>query len=556
VGYPSASVNVVSVGGTTLPGLNSAGDYTSESGWSGSGGGLSAGTTAQGYESQPSYQHGVVTQSGTERANPDVSYDADPNTGFPVYESYNNGTIIPWEQFGGTSDAAPQWAALLAIADQGRALVGLGSLDGPSQTLPKLYALWAGDFHDVVSGSSTGAPSYSAGPGYDLVTGRGTPIANLVIPDLVAQPQGPVVRVVDGTTVLPDGKGSVNLGSTLLGTALTRTFTIQDIGTQTVTLSGPIHLPPGFSLAADFGSTTIAPGASTTFTVRLDAASLGTYSGTVSFGTNDPANNPYTFTVGGTVSAAGIIDDSSGTGFSTAGGWQVWTNSGYLGNVHEATSRSGADVASWTFAGLLPGQYRVSATWAAWPDRATNAPYTVLDGGAPLATVLVNQQAAPSGFSDAGGTWQDLGTFQVRGGSLAVQLSDAANGNVIADAVRLQWVGPPPQGPAVLASNTTVPVSDGKGSVSLGNTFAGVSLTKRLNSDDLSAPIPVPGGMPDPSPRQPVVIHLPSNDGGLMAPTVLFLPRNSVNRRVLELDQSATQSDGLAGAKEQSAMES
>src|SRR5207247_11432261 len=59
-------------------------------------------------ESQPAYQNGVVTQTTTARANPDVSYDADPNTGFPVYDSYNNGSSSPWSQFGGTSDAAPQ----------------------------------------------------------------------------------------------------------------------------------------------------------------------------------------------------------------------------------------------------------------------------------------------------------------------------------------------------------------------------------------------------------------------------------------------------------------
>jgi hypothetical protein len=88
---------------------------------------------------------------------------------------------------------------------------------------------------------------------------------------------------------------------------------------------------------------------------------------------------------------------------------------------------------------------------------------------------------APAGFSDAGALWQDLGSFQVRSGSLAVQLSDAGNGNVIADAVRLQWVAPLPQGPAVLPNDANVPVSDGKGSVSLGKTFTGISLTKRLD---------------------------------------------------------------------------
>src|SRR5205085_6862942 len=113
--YPAASPNVLAVGGTTLN-LDSSGNILGESGWSGSGGGISSA------ESQPAYQHGVVTQTTTARANPDVSYDADPNTGFPVYDSYNNGSSSPWSQFGGTSDGAAQWAALIPIADEGRAL--------------------------------------------------------------------------------------------------------------------------------------------------------------------------------------------------------------------------------------------------------------------------------------------------------------------------------------------------------------------------------------------------------------------------------------------------
>ena len=76
VGYPAISPNVLSVGGTTLN-LTSSGSYISESGWSGSGGGISR------YESQPTYQKGVVTQSTTYRTNPDVAYDADPEHRLP-----------------------------------------------------------------------------------------------------------------------------------------------------------------------------------------------------------------------------------------------------------------------------------------------------------------------------------------------------------------------------------------------------------------------------------------------------------------------------------------
>jgi hypothetical protein len=175
--YPAISPNVLSVGGTTLN-VDSSGNFISESAWSGSGGGISA------VESQPAYQAGIVTQTSTKRANPDVSYDADPNTGFSVYDSYNNGTVDPWSQFGGTSDAAPQWAGLIAIADQGRALAGLPSLNGPTQTLPDLYSIAAGDYRDVTTGRSSGSPRYSAAPGYDLATGRGTPHANLIVADL------------------------------------------------------------------------------------------------------------------------------------------------------------------------------------------------------------------------------------------------------------------------------------------------------------------------------------------------------------------------------------
>ena len=86
-----------------------------------------------------------------------------------------------WQTIGGTSGGAPQWAALIAITDQGRAYAGKPSLDGPTQTLPAIYRLPESDFHDI----STGNNGYLASPGYNPVTGRGTPLANKVIPALV-----------------------------------------------------------------------------------------------------------------------------------------------------------------------------------------------------------------------------------------------------------------------------------------------------------------------------------------------------------------------------------
>jgi subtilase family serine protease len=183
--YPATSPNVLAVGGTTLT-VDSQGNYMGETGWSGSGGGISA------YEPQPSYQQNVVTQNSTQRTNPDVAYDADSATGFAVYDSYQDSAGTgPWIVTAGTSAGAPQWSALIAIANQGRALAGEAALDGPSQTLPLIYQMPGSFFHDIITGSSTGNPSYSAGPGYDLVTGRGSPRADKVVSYLVGATASP-----------------------------------------------------------------------------------------------------------------------------------------------------------------------------------------------------------------------------------------------------------------------------------------------------------------------------------------------------------------------------
>jgi subtilase family serine protease len=177
VSWPAVSPNVLSVGGTNLQ-IDSAGNYISESAWTGSGGGISN------YEPRPSYMNNTVGNST--RTNPDVAYDADPNTGYLVYDSVtqSNGAS-GWFQVGGTSAAAPQWAGIVAIANQGRATVGKTTLNGRTQTLPAIYNMARTDYHDIVTGHSTGSPAFYAGAGYDGVTGLGTPNADLVTSVLV-----------------------------------------------------------------------------------------------------------------------------------------------------------------------------------------------------------------------------------------------------------------------------------------------------------------------------------------------------------------------------------
>jgi subtilase family serine protease len=163
--YPAESPYVLSVGGTTLS-HDTGYNWTNEVGWSSGGGGVSR------YEAKPSYQHSL---SYSRRANPDVAYDADPNSGFAVYDSYGG---YGWNYiFGGTSAGAPQWSALIALANQGRIGAGKSVLDGYTQTLPAIYGMTTGttgteQLNDVTSGRNSVG---SAGPGFDLVTGRGTP---------------------------------------------------------------------------------------------------------------------------------------------------------------------------------------------------------------------------------------------------------------------------------------------------------------------------------------------------------------------------------------------
>ncbi len=115
---------------------------------------------------------------------------------------------------------------------------------------------------------------------------------------------GSKIQVVLGSTVITSGTGSVNFGTTPVGTPVVRTFTIRNTGTAALTVGTLAALPAGFDLVGTFPTGTIAPGSSTTFQLRLTAATAGNFSGTVSFDNNDSDENPFTFAVSGTVSTA------------------------------------------------------------------------------------------------------------------------------------------------------------------------------------------------------------------------------------------------------------
>ncbi len=173
--WPADDAYVISVGGTDLTTSSAAGPWKSETAWVDSGGGISPDKIAI-----PSWQKlsGVITStnkgSTTYRNGPDVS----ANANFTFYTCADQTTCLA-NEYGGTSFAAPMWAAFIALANQqlvanGGARVGSFNATIYPQNLTSTYAT---DFHDITSGKSG---SYSAVTGYDLVTGWGSPQAALI----------------------------------------------------------------------------------------------------------------------------------------------------------------------------------------------------------------------------------------------------------------------------------------------------------------------------------------------------------------------------------------
>ena len=182
--WPSSDPLVTSVGGLSLsisgtsPYPETAAPVVWNEGRTGAGGGGDSAAF-----SIPSYQTAVSTIVGAWRGTPDVSMSASTAGGAEIYETGAGG----WVPVGGTSEATPEFAGVIAIADQ-VAGAGLGDID------PALYAMeTAGDagIVDVTAGNNSfnGVAGYEAGPGYDMASGIGTVNATSFVPELVAEVQ-------------------------------------------------------------------------------------------------------------------------------------------------------------------------------------------------------------------------------------------------------------------------------------------------------------------------------------------------------------------------------
>ena len=199
--------------------------------------------------------------SGDCREIPDVSADADPSTGYVVYDAVNG---LDWTAIGGTSGAAPLWAAVLAVAASADAnTAGYGTLN------PILYTLAQNSpgtyLNDVTSGNNdynaTNGGQFTATSGYDMATGLGTPVASALATGLATIPIDIAVSGVQtyggsptfGATVNFAGSSSAPFGVTVSTAGLSCT----EVGTST-----PI-------------SPTLAIGSDTLLTSSCSGVSLG-----------------------------------------------------------------------------------------------------------------------------------------------------------------------------------------------------------------------------------------------------------------------------------------
>ena len=271
VDSPASQPFATGVGGTTLSfvkaGSNAAtgavvpGTYVGETVWSagtpavdpeGSGGGIST------IWSKPAYQFGFGA-APTRRDVPDVSLNADPNTGYTVYV---NGTA---EVIGGTSAAAPLWAAYASLINEQRTANGLTTTLGFVN--PLLYPLaastdtYAADFHDIVSGTNL---FFTAGTGYDDTTGLGSfSGAPLLAALSLNSNQGTGTATVTGTVTDSSTPPVLIAGATVTAVtstnnAVVATATTNATGTYTLTV------PSGLALRLTVTAPAAAAAATTT----------------------------------------------------------------------------------------------------------------------------------------------------------------------------------------------------------------------------------------------------------------------------------------------------
>ncbi|PTM60037.1 N-acetylmuramoyl-L-alanine amidase [Desmospora activa] len=163
-----------------------------------------------------------------------------------------------------------------------------------------------------------------------------------------------------------------------------------------------------------------------------------------------------------------VIDNADQGATAITGTWNTSSNvQGYWGtNYRTRSAGSGANTFTWKFTPGKTGVYRISTWYPSGSDRATNAPFTVTyDGGS--YTQRINQK-------QNGGRWVEVGVFPFQAGQEGrVRLTDNADGYVIADAVRFEWV-----------PNMTISDNDDAGNTATGDNWVSSTAIKTYYGSD------------------------------------------------------------------------
>jgi subtilase family serine protease len=218
VGLPASDPLVLAAGGSALDADGATGAYRSETAWHTPPGAASPQTSGGGFShlfARPAYQDDAAGIGAT-RGVPDVAADAAGSTGMTLAVSAGAGKDYFYPA-AGTSAATPLWAALIALADQysGR---HLGFVNSAIYRIGR-SASYHQAFHDITTGNSTvtfpqgTVTGYRASPGWDPVTGWGSPDAQVLIPllaryaSLAGRARDPAVRAANGPhTGVPLGR--------------------------------------------------------------------------------------------------------------------------------------------------------------------------------------------------------------------------------------------------------------------------------------------------------------------------------------------------------------
>lgn len=252
--YPASDAWVASVGGTDLNTASAGGAWASETAWSSSSGGISPSGIAI-----PAWQQlsGVITStnkgSTTLRNGPDISANANW-----TFYTCTKQQACQANYYGGTSFAAPMWAGFMALVNQQRAANGQ-TAEGffiPTIYSQNLLSGYPTNFHDITSGISG---SYSAVPGFDLVTGWGSPqpaLISTLASTFALSPSSSTLTIIPGnsssSTITNTVTGGLSFGVTLVASGQPAGVTVSvsptqiiGNGTWTTTVSVAATASPG-----------------------------------------------------------------------------------------------------------------------------------------------------------------------------------------------------------------------------------------------------------------------------------------------------------------------